>query len=219
VLRSAAPLRRAVTALTPAEVGQNPRNANDERRRRTMTIEDKNDDAIDEKDSSSENSAPFLPDPTRLTVNQLQEIPLLLATGCTRSCAAEYAGTSLSNLEKQMRRDDDFARRLLRAEASVEVLHMRNIDQAAKENSDWRSSAWFLEKRFPYRFGNYVRGALREREIRLLGQFLVDIVLEEVSHEADLHRLRERFETLDSDLLSLLETYRAASRKQTSRRL
>ena len=52
-----------------------------------------------------------------------------------------------------MQHDAEFVANVRRAEASVELSHMRNVQQAAKDKKDWRASVWWLERRSPERFG------------------------------------------------------------------
>ena len=52
-----------------------------------------------------------------------------------------------------MLRDADFAAEVRRAEAPVELSHMRNVQNAAQDGKNWRASVWWLERRSPERFG------------------------------------------------------------------
>lgn len=80
-----------------------------------------------------------------------REICAILAIGGTRVVAALYVGCSTSTIARLAKRDPDFALRLKRAEADMEILQLQNIRQASK--SSWNAAAWILERRLPERYG------------------------------------------------------------------
>ncbi|HEY2838461.1 MAG TPA: hypothetical protein VGJ26_04905 [Pirellulales bacterium] len=80
-----------------------------------------------------------------------REICAILAIGGTRRVAAMYVGCSVSTIARTALRDAEFALRLQRAEADMEVFQLQNIRQASK--SSWNAAAWILERRLPERYG------------------------------------------------------------------
>ena len=90
---------------------------------------------------------------TPLTDEQMREAALIISVGCDRDTAAKYVGCTVEQLSDHAIREPRFAEDLRRAEAGCEVAHMRNIQQASKEDRHWRASVWWLERRLPERYG------------------------------------------------------------------
>ena len=78
------------------------------------------------------------------------QIVLLVAAGCDRATAASFVGISLQALERAIAADPALGRELDRAEASAEFAHVRCIRQAAQDPTNWRASAWWLERMRPH---------------------------------------------------------------------
>jgi hypothetical protein len=81
-----------------------------------------------------------------LTEFQKAQICTILLLGNVRATACKYLGISADRLEAEAARDAAFARDLLRAEAEAEMRHMANVHTAAKDEKNWRTSVWWLER-------------------------------------------------------------------------
>ena len=101
--------------------------------------------------------------PTKLTPLIEEKICDLIAdTGCTVEGAAAYVGLDPSTVSRWRTRGMvegkgiyfNFGTALMRAKAKSEATHVANIAAAAK--TEWRASAWILERRFPDRYGAQV---------------------------------------------------------------
>jgi hypothetical protein len=106
-----------------------------------------------------------------------------------------------------MEHDSAFAASVLRAEAGIELGHMRTIQQAAKDVKNWRTSAWWLERRAPERFGPRGAGKVNLRQLKAFVGMLIDILCQEFQNEEQRHRILARF---DETVTVLAEMIRAA---------
>ena len=100
-----------------------------------------------------------------LNDEQKREAALIASVGCDRETAAKYVGCAAEALADAAQSDPGFADALRRAEAGCEVAHMRNIQQAAREERNWRASVWWLERRLPERYARREAGAVGRREL------------------------------------------------------
>jgi hypothetical protein len=75
------------------------------------------------------------------------QLCLVIQGGCDRSTACKLVGITVEQLEVQMQRDAALRREVLTAEARPEVHHMTNILKASKDEKNWRSSIWWIERR------------------------------------------------------------------------
>ncbi|TWT91005.1 hypothetical protein Mal64_14040 [Pseudobythopirellula maris] len=133
---------------------------------------------------------------TPLTDEQQREACLILAVGCDRETAAKYVGCRVEDLDRQADSDADFQQRLRRAEASPELAHMRNIQQAGREEKNWRASVWWLERLAPERFARRDFGAVTRAELKRFIEALAEHIACEVQDEEDRSRLLERLREL-----------------------
>lgn len=83
--------------------------------------------------------------PTKHTPETIKRIVDALTAGCTRKAAGQYAGIDESTFCAWLRRFPDFRSSVTLAEASCEVASVAIIRQAAA--TDWKASAWWLERR------------------------------------------------------------------------
>ncbi len=88
-----------------------------------------------------------------LDESKKETILALLSVGCSRETAARYVGCDPKRVENVIERDPAFAEKVARAEMAVEVAHLRNVLQAARDRRNWRAAAWFLERAFPEKYG------------------------------------------------------------------
>jgi hypothetical protein len=82
-----------------------------------------------------------------LTSGQKENLLGILPLGCDRATACKYVGATLPQLQAEMKRDRDFAQSVARAEAGVDLRHLRVVQKASEEENNWRPSAWWLERR------------------------------------------------------------------------
>lgn len=110
--------------------------------------------------------------------------------------AAQYVGCAVSTIRLTAERDAEFAADLERSESQLEVVHLQNLEAAARETKYWRASAWFLERRCADRYGTPARGAAwRARLSRALAG-IAEIIVEEVPVEAYRARVFSRLSRL-----------------------
>ncbi len=122
--------------------------------------------------------------PVELTDEQKSQVYGVLSVGCDRQTAADYLGCSLGDIRRAMQRDATFAAGVCRAEARIELSHMRNVHEVATDNKEWRASVWWLERRSPERFGRRSPGAVTPRQLKEFIAILAD-ALREVAPSAD----------------------------------
>src|SRR5438132_8482293 len=91
--------------------------------------------------------------PPVLDAAKKREIVAILSVGCSRVTAARYVGCHPDTIRKTALRDEKFAIQLRQAETTHEILHVKNINAAAKEGRYWRGAAWALERGYPQRYG------------------------------------------------------------------
>lgn len=127
-----------------------------------------------------------------LTEQQQRDVCLILSTGCDRLAAAKYVGCSLADLRRAIRNVPQFAADLRRAEAAIEMTHMRNVQNAAKDEKHWRASVWWLERRAPERYGRRDAGEITVPQLESFAAQLIAAVSEEVRDEGDRGRLLAR---------------------------
>src|SRR5215210_2285829 len=75
--------------------------------------------------------------PSALTDQQKDHICGILSVGCDRQTAADFIGCSLTDIRRNMLHDSKFFTDVRRAEAQVELKHMRNVQDTASEKKDW----------------------------------------------------------------------------------
>lgn len=132
----------------------------------------------------------------QLTEEQKREALLILSIGCDRNTAAQYVGADTAAMTETIRTDLAFADALVRAEAAAEMAHMRNIQQAAKEDKNWRASVWWLERRSPDRYGKHNPEAISPAQLKKFLLALADAIAEEVCSEEDRARLLMRLQQM-----------------------
>jgi hypothetical protein len=126
-----------------------------------------------------------------LTDEQKGQVCGILSVGCDRQTAADYIGCSLADIRRTMQRDPQFLASVRRAEASVELNHMRNVQELASSKKDWRASVWWLERRSPERFARRSPGAVTARQLKAFVSILGDALKHEV-HNAEIRQVIAR---------------------------
>lgn len=132
----------------------------------------------------------------RLTAEQKREATLIAAVGCDRETAAKYVGCSPASLDEALRDDADFAKEMRRAEAGCELAHMRNVQQAARDERYWRASVWWLERLAPERYARRDADTLSRREVARFLAAVAAAIADVVRHEDDRHRVLEKLSDL-----------------------
>jgi hypothetical protein len=89
--------------------------------------------------------------PPKYNEQRAERVLEAIRAGATRRAAAGHAGVSPDTLERWQRRYAGFADSLTRAEDDIEVRTVALIQQAAQ--TDWKASAWWLERRRPRDYG------------------------------------------------------------------
>lgn len=116
----------------------------------------------------------------------------MISIGCDRETACNYLNMTASELRDELQQDAVFRKRILRAEATPEFNHMRNLFNAAKEEKNWRASVWWLERRSPERYARRAPDAVSAAQLRQVIEELADAIVGEVDHQKDRHRLLDR---------------------------
>ena len=140
---------------------------------------------------------------TRLTAEQQGQVYGILSVGCDRETAANYIGCSLADIVRAMRQDAEFGASVRRTEAAAELSHMRTVQNAAKDEKNWRASVWWLERRSPERFGSRSAGAVTTRHLKAFLTIIGESLHNEIHNAEDRERVMARFEqfqTLVDDL-------------------
>lgn len=130
--------------------------------------------------------------PNRFSDDQKRECCLMISIGCDRETACNYLGKTAEELRGALRLDEVFRRQLLRAEATPEFNHMRNLYNAAKDEKHWRASVWWLERRAPERYARRAPDALTAPQLRQVIEELAETIVGEVDDPQDRQRLLAR---------------------------
>jgi len=144
-----------------------------------------------------------------LTEEQQAQVCGILSVGCDRQTAADYLGCSLADIRQMMQHDSTFSDGVRRAEAGVELMHMRNVQELAKDKKDWRASVWWLERRSPERFGRRSAGVVTVRQLKAFAAILAEAVQEDVQCEEDRERLLARLSAITASVDQLLRDRQA----------
>lgn len=139
-----------------------------------------------------------------LTDEQQGRVCGILSVGCDRQTAAHLVGCSVGDIGRAMRSNPRFAADVAHAEASCELNHMHNVQQAAKEKANWRASVWWLECRSPERYGKRGAGEVTARQLKAFVSIVADVLSEEIRDEADRGRLRTRLQSIEDAMDRLL---------------
>jgi hypothetical protein len=117
---------------------------------------------------------PIVPRP--LTEEQKSNICGVLSVGCDWHTAANYVGCALADIRRAMQRDAAFAEQVRRADASCELMHMRAVHKAVEDPKNWRTSAWWLERHAPERYGPRGANAVTVRQLKSFIAILADVI-------------------------------------------
>ncbi|MCC7475037.1 MAG: hypothetical protein IT425_06545 [Pirellulales bacterium] len=128
-----------------------------------------------------------------LTAEQKGQVYGILSVGCDRETAANFIGCFPADIERAMRLDPAFAKSVRRTEATVELHHMRTVHQAAKDEKNWRTAVWWLERRSPERFGSRGAGTVTARHLKSFLTLLGEGLYSDIEKSEDRERVLARF--------------------------
>lgn len=135
-----------------------------------------------------------------LDATKKREVIAIFAMGGSRATAALHVGCSAQTITNTAKRDTEFGDEVLKATSQYEILHLSNINAAAKESRHWRAAAWALERTYPDRYGERKpRVITREQVTGVLKEFAT-IVLSEVEDTKARQRIRRRVARLVGSL-------------------
>jgi len=125
--------------------------------------------------------------------------------GLDRQAAAHCTGYSLIDIHRAMGADRQFAKEILRTEATAELRHMQNIHEITQDPKNWRASVWWLERRSPERYAARSAGDVTSRQLKLFTSLFVELLCDEVQSIEDRRRVITRLQSFSSALDELLD--------------
>jgi hypothetical protein len=128
-----------------------------------------------------------------LTDWQRAKLCEVILLGCDRTTACNYVGITAGQLADEMERDESFEREIVRSEAEAELQHMGNVHKAAKNEKNWRTSVWWLDRRSQDRSGG-AGGSPTDEHVAELVDELARIVVEVIEDVALQGRLVDRLQ-------------------------
>jgi hypothetical protein len=134
--------------------------------------------------------------PLTLSEQKKAKIIALLAAGCSKLTAASVVNCHPQTIANTVKRDPQFAERLAAAEHTAELVHLRNINNAAAEVKYWRASAWMLERLRPETFARQAPDAISPLQLVELVQQIATIVIQEIPVPAFRKQVLKRFDGL-----------------------
>lgn len=137
---------------------------------------------------------------TDLTEQQKQDLCNLAAVGCRRETAARFVGRTVAEIAEATDDDPEFAGRLRRAEATVELAHMRCVQQAIRDEKNYRAAIWWLENAAPDGYLRRATDALSRAELQKLLAGITAAIDREVASPVERARLAERIDQLATPL-------------------
>lgn len=118
--------------------------------------------------------------PPLLDNGKQREILAILSTGCSQAVAAEYAGCSVSTIQRAIQRDPLFAEKLAKARSNAQLGLVQNIRHAANNEKYWRAAAWALERFFPDNYAQRPPNAITVEQLEQVLLNFAHIVIEQV---------------------------------------
>jgi hypothetical protein len=100
--------------------------------------------------------------------------------GFSRAKACLAAGIHIVTLERWEKEYPDFAECLMRAEIECEEYHLGRIRNSVqgRDNPDWKSSAWFLARKYPDQYGEKIKQDISLLTEKPLEEMTDDEILE-----------------------------------------
>jgi hypothetical protein len=119
-----------------------------------------------------------------------------LKSGCSRATAASAIGCDPKTIPNTAKRDPEFAKKLVLAEAASELVHLDNINKAAKELKYWRASAWMLERIHPDRYAKASPDAVPPAQMTDIIVDIAEIIVQEIPIAKFRKQILKRFNQL-----------------------
>ena len=113
----------------------------------------------------------------------------LLRTGLWPTTALAYLGMSRSEWHERCAHDSSLREETAKAVAAFEIIHVRNLHTKIQEANDWRGSAWWLEQRFPKRYGQRNQASNVEKAVNEVLTALDQALGAEFNSPSELSRL------------------------------
>ncbi len=118
--------------------------------------------------------------------------------GCSRKQAARHVGVGYTTLFETIRKDQDFAERLRRAEMSQDITPLRRIlDQS---QTSWRAAAWILERQNPNRYARRPPRTFTAADLNAVLTDVVGFLVQGLSNAQDRATVLDRIMELQDDL-------------------
>lgn len=127
-----------------------------------------------------------------ITAEQKSEFCLIVSIGCDRETACKLLNCSPAQLQGELQQDAEFSAKLLRAEATAELNHMRNLHNAAKDEKNWRVSVWWLERCAADRYARRAPESVSAKELSSIVDELAEVIALEFTDQDDRWRLLNR---------------------------
>lgn len=97
---------------------------------------------------------------TKFTADRIKKIVKAIKEGSPHETAAQAAGISPSTFYSWLQKGEaaetgqykDFAEKVAQAEAQAESERIRRINNAGRKG-EWRADIWYLERRYPEKYG------------------------------------------------------------------
>ena len=138
----------------------------------------------------------------KLTSKQKKAVLAILSVGCSRAAAARCVRCSPYILNREMSEHPQFAMDITKAEEGIEIFFLSRLRNAAQKEQHWRAAAWFLERRFPQRYGGKKQENLTAERVQRFMTSCLQIIAEELPdkehREKILDRLSVEMEGLDA---------------------
>jgi hypothetical protein len=118
--------------------------------------------------------------PPKLDNDKQHDILMLVSSGCTRRTAAQFVGCAHSTIHYTAAHNQEFAKKLEKAESHAIVSHLKNINQAAKFPPYWRASAWALERLRPDDYALHKPDVITAKQMSQILACLSQMIVDEV---------------------------------------
>jgi hypothetical protein len=132
-----------------------------------------------------------------------RDIVTIVAIGCSQRTAARYVGCAPSTIFYTAEHNERFAEKLEHAKGLAVVMHVKNINSAAKKAQYWRAAAWALERLIPEEYAAPKPDSVTTDQIKRLMAFLSQIIVEEVP----IGRYRKNIIKRLNEIENMIETF------------
>ncbi len=134
-----------------------------------------------------------------------REILALLSVGCSRRTAARYVNCTQKAIDELARTNPDFAEKLRRAEANLEIESIKNMFNAAKQEKNWRASAWVLERKSPQEFLKKKPDVIPSGLLDTLLNRIVTLLIEECPAAVQRKGLLKKLDVIRMETIAALD--------------